>query len=69
MCIFFPDEVKANWFSFGRLVTTVVDVGPPADWVKINVRENVSIFVYLLSYIFISNNYTAVLTKLLSEFF
>ncbi|KAG9154247.1 hypothetical protein Leryth_000702 [Lithospermum erythrorhizon] len=24
-----------------RLVTSVVDVGPPADWVKINVRETV----------------------------
>lgn len=26
------------------MITTVVDVGPPADWVKINVRETVSVF-------------------------
>ncbi|XP_059636594.1 AT-rich interactive domain-containing protein 6-like [Cornus florida] len=32
-----------------QLVTTVVDVGPPADWVKINVRENKDCFeVYAL---------------------
>ncbi|KAK2988177.1 hypothetical protein RJ640_020659 [Escallonia rubra] len=33
-------ELSKHCFSFTRLVTTVVDVGPPADWVKINVREN-----------------------------
>ncbi|XP_022867747.1 AT-rich interactive domain-containing protein 5-like [Olea europaea var. sylvestris] len=27
-----------------RLVTTVVDVGPPADWVKINIRETEDCF-------------------------
>ena len=27
-----------------RLDVQVVDVGPPADWVKINVRETVSSF-------------------------
>ncbi|KAE9458692.1 hypothetical protein C3L33_09388, partial [Rhododendron williamsianum] len=32
-----------------QLVTTVVDVGPPADWVKINVRETKDCFeVYAL---------------------
>lgn len=35
-------------FSSGRVVTTVVDLGPPADWVKINVRETVSAFCILL---------------------
>lgn len=35
--------------SLARLVTTVVDVGPPADWVKINVRETKDCFeVYAL---------------------
>lgn len=33
-----------NYFLFGRLATSVVDVGgPPADWVKINVRQTVSV--------------------------
>ncbi|RYR41791.1 hypothetical protein Ahy_A08g038206 isoform A [Arachis hypogaea] len=33
----------------GRLVTAVVDVGPPADWVKVNVRETKDCFeVYAL---------------------
>ncbi|CAA2976280.1 AT-rich interactive domain-containing 5 [Olea europaea subsp. europaea] len=27
-----------------QLVTTVVDVGPPADWVKINIRETEDCF-------------------------
>ncbi|KAF3964660.1 hypothetical protein CMV_011081 [Castanea mollissima] len=32
-----------------QLITTVVDVGPPADWVKINVRETKDCFeVYAL---------------------
>lgn len=26
----------------GRLDTAVVDIGPPADWVKINVQKTVS---------------------------
>lgn len=34
--------VKTKLILFARLVTTVVDLGPPADWVKINVRETVS---------------------------
>ncbi|KAG5613654.1 hypothetical protein H5410_024935 [Solanum commersonii] len=34
---------------FARLVTTVVDLGPPADWVKINVRETRDCFeIYAL---------------------
>ncbi|XP_071922904.1 uncharacterized protein [Coffea arabica] len=35
--------------TYRQLVTTVVDVGPPADWVKINVRETKDCFeVYAL---------------------
>ncbi|KAL3514901.1 hypothetical protein ACH5RR_027618 [Cinchona calisaya] len=35
--------------AYRQLVTTVVDVGPPADWVKINVRETKDCFeVYAL---------------------
>lgn len=29
---------------FGRVDSMVVDIGPPADWVKINVRKTVSSF-------------------------
>lgn len=49
-----PNEVelpvKAARTEMSRqLVTTVVDVGPPADWVKINVRETKDCFeVYAL---------------------
>lgn len=39
--------MKGTWFSFGRVVTSVVDIGPPADWVKINVRETVSLLSLL----------------------
>lgn len=42
-----------NMSSLARLVTTVVDVGPPADWVKINVRETVSSFQNVLTEILI----------------
>ena len=35
-------NVKINRFPSARLDVQVVDVGPPADWVKINVRETVS---------------------------
>ncbi|KAL9312502.1 hypothetical protein ACSQ67_017954 [Phaseolus vulgaris] len=36
-------------FSSVRLITAVVDIGPPADWVKINVRETKDCFeVYAL---------------------
>lgn len=31
-------------YLVGRLVTSVVDVGPPADWVKINIRQTVCAF-------------------------
>ncbi|CAI9758057.1 unnamed protein product [Fraxinus pennsylvanica] len=35
--------------TYKQLVTTVVDVGPPADWVKINIRETKDSFeVYAL---------------------
>ncbi|XP_060200028.1 AT-rich interactive domain-containing protein 5-like isoform X1 [Lycium barbarum] len=49
-----PDEVErpskvARTETFKQLVTTVVDLGPPADWVKINVRETKDCFeVYAL---------------------
>lgn len=45
---FGSDQIKGYVFSSGRVVTTVVDLGPPADWVKINVRETVSVFCILL---------------------
>ncbi|KAJ0538092.1 putative alpha crystallin/Hsp20 domain, HSP20-like chaperone [Helianthus annuus] len=36
-------------FNYDRVVTTVADVGPPANWVKINVRETKDCFeVYAL---------------------
>ncbi|KAK6773774.1 hypothetical protein RDI58_029012 [Solanum bulbocastanum] len=34
-------DVKINFFPYARLDVQVVDVGLPADWVKINVRETV----------------------------
>ncbi|WMV58356.1 hypothetical protein MTR67_051741 [Solanum verrucosum] len=34
-------DVKINCFPSARLDVQVVDVGPPVDWVKINVRETV----------------------------
>lgn len=40
----FFDKIKGTCFSFGRVVSSIVDIGPPADWVKINVRETVSLF-------------------------
>ncbi|KAJ8540804.1 hypothetical protein K7X08_001620 [Anisodus acutangulus] len=49
-----PDEVErpskvARIETSKQLVTTVVDLGPPADWVKINVRETRDCFeVYAL---------------------
>lgn len=46
LCHFFSSVLlfcfETKLISFARLVTTVVDLGPPADWVKINVRETVS---------------------------
>ncbi|XP_057436824.1 AT-rich interactive domain-containing protein 5 isoform X2 [Lotus japonicus] len=36
-------EKAANIDGDRQLVTAVVDVGPPADWVKINVRETVRV--------------------------
>lgn len=44
-----------------RLVTSVVDVGSPADWVKINVRQtvcsyNLSSFSSISSYIHAQKN-------------
>lgn len=36
---------KTKFLLLTRLVTNVVDVGAPADWVKINVRETVRIFL------------------------
>nr|GLL45427.1 AT-rich interactive domain-containing protein 5 isoform X1 [Ipomoea trifida] len=43
------DGMSNAFFVTVRLVTTVVDVGPPADWVKINVRETKDCFeVYAL---------------------
>ncbi|KAH1123672.1 hypothetical protein GLYMA_06G013900v4 [Glycine max] len=42
-------EKSANIEGDRQLVTAVVDVGPPADWVKINVRESKDCFeVYAL---------------------
>ncbi|KAG5571939.1 hypothetical protein H5410_061705, partial [Solanum commersonii] len=35
-------DVKINCFPSAMLDVPVVDVGPPTDWVKINVREIVS---------------------------
>lgn len=46
---YFVFSDQGYWFSSGRLVTAVVDVGPPADWVKINVRETVSLFLVYFS--------------------
>ncbi|GFS35933.1 ARID/BRIGHT DNA-binding domain-containing protein [Actinidia rufa] len=49
-----PTEVEhamkaARTETAKQLVTTVIDVGPPADWVKINVRETKGCFeVYAL---------------------
>ncbi|CAK9181610.1 unnamed protein product, partial [Ilex paraguariensis] len=49
-----PSEVEhavkaARTETSKQLVATVVDVGPPADWVKINVRETKDCFeVYAL---------------------
>ncbi|KAL2499198.1 AT-rich interactive domain-containing protein 5 [Abeliophyllum distichum] len=49
-----PNEVElsvkaARTETSKQLVTTVVDVGPPADWVKINIRETEDSFeVYAL---------------------
>lgn len=34
-------------FASRRVVTNIVDLGPPADWVKISVRETVSAFYSL----------------------
>lgn len=39
-------------FNCDRVVTTVADVGPPANWVKINVRETVSIVISMALYIY-----------------
>jgi hypothetical protein len=50
------------------LITTVVDVGPPADWVKVNVRETVSVFVYLFVIFFFPRNVLLDMTELLSIF-
>lgn len=33
------------WLWLFRLDTAVVDIGPPADWVKINVQKTVSSFI------------------------
>ncbi|KAG5571917.1 hypothetical protein H5410_061683 [Solanum commersonii] len=45
----FISDVKINCFASARLDVQVVDVGPPDDWVKINVREiNDSFEVYAL---------------------
>ncbi|KAG5571864.1 hypothetical protein H5410_061630 [Solanum commersonii] len=42
-------DIKINCFPSARLDVQVVDVGPPANWVKINVREkNDSFLVYAL---------------------
>lgn len=41
-----------NYLLVGRLVTSIVDVGPPADWVKINVRQNVCLHQTLQFYMF-----------------
>ncbi|MED6179660.1 AT-rich interactive domain-containing protein 5 [Stylosanthes scabra] len=42
-------EKAANIDGNRQLVTAVVDVGPPADWVKVNVRETKDCFeVYVL---------------------
>lgn len=38
-CTFLSE--KAKRFLSCRIITEIVDVGPPADWVKINVREAV----------------------------
>ncbi|KAK4736980.1 hypothetical protein R3W88_000677 [Solanum pinnatisectum] len=35
-------DVKINFFPYAKSDVQVVDVGPPADWVKINVREIVN---------------------------
>lgn len=43
------DDRAANIEGDRQLVTAVVDIGPPADWVKINVRETKDCFeVYAL---------------------
>ncbi|KAM3304385.1 AT-rich interactive domain-containing protein 5 [Capsicum chacoense] len=43
-----PSKV-ARTETYKQLVTTVVDLGPPADWVKINVRETKDCFeIYAL---------------------
>ncbi|KAL2529776.1 AT-rich interactive domain-containing protein 5-like [Forsythia ovata] len=49
-----PNEVEhpvkaARMEAFKQVVTSVVDVGPPADWVKINIRQTKDCFeVYAL---------------------
>ncbi|XP_057975593.1 AT-rich interactive domain-containing protein 6 [Malania oleifera] len=44
-----PEHAMKDADGAKQLVTTVVDVGPPADWVKINVRETKDCFeVYAL---------------------
>ena len=37
------------FFSHLRVDTEIVDIGPPADWVKISVWESVSIYWFLFS--------------------
>lgn len=35
-----------------RLETAVVDIGPPADWVKVNVQKTVSFLLFVFKIIY-----------------
>jgi hypothetical protein len=48
-CFLFYEARLIVFFYHLRVDTEIVDIGPPADWVKINVWESVSICCFLFS--------------------